>query len=183
MSEFKKEERYVVLKLKHMTDQERNVLNYDVLGRLRFSQYQTECVVVESGWSIYEQTWDAVQRLTEGRTQRIEELEQRLAEAQNTVNALREGYAACLVDLESWATYASDYFQQKHDLQGNIKNHQDTLDKSPTQHTAEHDADVIEDMLDTLDKHTFALAGAYYPEESIRGYAQQLRNSVKEGRL
>lgn len=72
MAEFKREERYVVVKLKDIDDETQQELR----DWLKSWQVPTcECVVVESDWPIYEQTWDAVQRLAEGRPQRAEELE------------------------------------------------------------------------------------------------------------
>lgn len=58
MSEFKREERYIVIKLKH--------LNEDQEDRIRCCMdnnnvYSTECVVVESDWPEYEQVWKMIE--------------------------------------------------------------------------------------------------------------------------
>lgn len=67
MSEFEREERYVVLKLKHMSDDVKKHLFDAVLAGDGFNQFQTECVVVEADWPIYEQVWHMVQLLSEGK--------------------------------------------------------------------------------------------------------------------
>jgi hypothetical protein len=41
---------------------------------------------------------------------------------------LLAAYAEAIDDIASWACYASDYFQQKHDLAGCLKRHNDRLD-------------------------------------------------------
>ncbi len=64
MSKFKREERYIVLKRKHLEGMFVGVrgkialwgLNY-ILKRLP----KGECVVVESDWSIYEKVWRLVE--------------------------------------------------------------------------------------------------------------------------
>jgi len=40
---------------------------------------------------------------------------------------LRSGYEEAVVDVESWAAYASDYFKEKWDLEGDLKAHRDIL--------------------------------------------------------
>lgn len=38
-----------------------------------------------------------------------------------------EGYEECLDDLQGWAAYASEYFQNKWDLEGEVKDHKDKI--------------------------------------------------------
>lgn len=56
--DFKREERYIVLKLSDMDERQlhhiRHVINYEEIPL-------KECVVVESDWNIYETVWDLVQ--------------------------------------------------------------------------------------------------------------------------
>ena len=63
MSSFKREERYIVIKRRHLTEGQEDAL----IGWLEDEQIQTtECVVVEPHWGhVYEQTWDAIQRYVE----------------------------------------------------------------------------------------------------------------------
>lgn len=62
MTDFKREERYIVIKLKDLDEGQVDDLRGNLVGiRTR------ECVVVEAGWPIYEETWENVQRLAEGR--------------------------------------------------------------------------------------------------------------------
>jgi hypothetical protein len=71
MVEFKREERYLVVKLKELE-------SYDVDFLRQYFKVRglstCESVVVEAGWTIYEQVWDAAQRLADRRPQRLEEL-------------------------------------------------------------------------------------------------------------
>ena len=38
-----------------------------------------------------------------------------------------EGYAECIDDMADWASYAGDYFQKKHDIEGDINRHKAML--------------------------------------------------------
>lgn len=52
--------------------------------------------------------------------------------AQGLVDELRElldGYAEAIEDIQSWASYASDYFQDKHDLEGCLAQHRGLLER------------------------------------------------------
>lgn len=60
--EFQREERYVVLKLKRMSDNQKAKLA-EFLRHTSVGRHQTECVVVESDWPIYEQAWHLVEQL------------------------------------------------------------------------------------------------------------------------
>lgn len=71
MSNFTREERYIVVKIKDMSLIQRNAL-FD--ARMAHSIPTRECVVVERDWPIYEETWENVQRLVEGRPSIQEEL-------------------------------------------------------------------------------------------------------------
>lgn len=63
-NEFKRENRYAVLKLKNLTEAEKVQVN-EFLQAPRFNSALTECVVVESDWPIYEQVWGMVEKLWE----------------------------------------------------------------------------------------------------------------------
>jgi hypothetical protein len=76
MSEFKKEQRYVVVKVSDIdaagcTQAERDGFSVlcDKVGMYRISAGKgpLECVVVESDWPEYEPTWAAIQRRAEGK--------------------------------------------------------------------------------------------------------------------
>lgn len=41
--------------------------------------------------------------------------------------ALRAAYVEAIQDIADWAAYASEYFQEKHDLEGTLKLHNDRL--------------------------------------------------------
>ncbi|MBZ5486951.1 hypothetical protein HW452_05365 [Halomonas aquamarina] len=71
MSEFKRENRYLVLKYSDLRPEELEALRAFIeTNDLR----SRKAVVIEHDWPIYEQTWDAVQRLAEGRVQELDEL-------------------------------------------------------------------------------------------------------------
>lgn len=80
MSKFKREGRYIVLKAARMDNDELSALE----NFIDSYQLPTEqCVVVEHDWPIYEETWDNVQRLAEGRPSVREELQAQLEAATN----------------------------------------------------------------------------------------------------
>jgi hypothetical protein len=60
-SEFQREERYVVIKLKDLSEDQITALR-------RFIEYfrieTRECAVVEADWPIYEQVWNMIEKIT-----------------------------------------------------------------------------------------------------------------------
>lgn len=98
MSEFKRENRYWVLKLsdvEHLYYKEQNKLirlcNIVKSSRLERGKPKLECVVVESDWPIYEQVWDMVQRLAEGREQEIDALKRKVEFLSQRADQLNSG--------------------------------------------------------------------------------------------
>lgn len=84
MSDFKREERYIVIKLTDLKDaplsnMERNVLD-DVCRHVNEYRQEAgkapfECVVVESDWPEYEPTWAAIEaRMSQQPTQEEKKL-------------------------------------------------------------------------------------------------------------
>jgi hypothetical protein len=68
---FQREERYIVLKLKHMSEADECSLR----EFLQFREMPTvECVVVESKWDNHTEAWESVQRLAEGRESLMDEI-------------------------------------------------------------------------------------------------------------
>lgn len=66
MSEFKREERYIVVKISDFHPEQEQTIR----DRLNIFGIPTrECVVVEHDWPIHEQVWNMVQRMAEGREQ------------------------------------------------------------------------------------------------------------------
>lgn len=62
MSEFNREERYVVFKLEHMDDEQ-----IEFLDRVRRELPDTvDCVVVESHWPEYSKVWQMIEDRVEG---------------------------------------------------------------------------------------------------------------------
>ncbi|MCE8025831.1 hypothetical protein [Billgrantia aerodenitrificans] len=64
MAEFQREHRYWVVKRKHLTPELDEELR---LWLEQIGHPPMECVCVESGWPIYEETWENVQRMAGGR--------------------------------------------------------------------------------------------------------------------
>lgn len=64
MSNFEHEERYIVVKLKDI-DGPAELSLRDYLAHIGIPTH--ECVVVEPDWPVYEETWENVQRLAEGK--------------------------------------------------------------------------------------------------------------------
>jgi hypothetical protein len=57
---FKREERYIVLKLSDLSDDEYDYIDSYIESR---SIEQRECVVVESDWPIYEKVWNMIENI------------------------------------------------------------------------------------------------------------------------
>ncbi|MBY5942814.1 hypothetical protein KUW00_18210 [Halomonas sp. DP5N14-9] len=86
---FEREERYIVVKIKDLSASQAVAL----CRILTHNHIHTrECVVVEPDWPIYEQTWDAVRRLSQGMEQEADALRSRLQE----IEAERDALAECL---------------------------------------------------------------------------------------
>lgn len=64
MSEFQREERYIVIKIKDLCPAVEGLLR-DCVNR--YGIPTRECAVVEANWPSYEETWENIQRLAEGR--------------------------------------------------------------------------------------------------------------------
>lgn len=60
MSSFKREERYIVLKLSDLTDDEYSHIE-DYLEKCMIER--RECVVVEADWPIYEDVWNMIENI------------------------------------------------------------------------------------------------------------------------
>ncbi len=75
MSQFQREERYIVVKLKRIDSDTQD----DLREFLVSYQIPTEqCVVVEHDWPIHEETWENVERLAKGHKSIREERDQLL---------------------------------------------------------------------------------------------------------
>ena len=59
----------------------------------------------------------------------IKKVQQQNRQKVDRIFALVEGYQEAIEDIQSWAAYATDYFQHKHDLKGCIARHQQILKK------------------------------------------------------
>ena len=66
-SEFKKEVRYVVLKLSKMTDEQKTALGAALSEINLMDDAMPDCVVVESDWPNYQDTWSDIQAVCECR--------------------------------------------------------------------------------------------------------------------
>ena len=75
MSEFKRDERYIVVKLKRIDGDTAEALRDFLQG---WQVPTEECVVVEHDWPNYEATWSAIQQIEEG-TYDPDELDKALA--------------------------------------------------------------------------------------------------------
>lgn len=80
MSEFKRENRYIVLKISRLHVEELLSLK-DFIDSYQLTT--EDCAVVEHDWPIYDETWENIQRLAEGRPSVREELQAQLEAATN----------------------------------------------------------------------------------------------------
>lgn len=109
MSQFEREQRYRVLNLSDVkgaltTDElfDLNKLSQKVADyRQSLGKEPLQCVCPESDWPIYEDVWDMVQRLAEGRPQRVDQLKttnaQLLAALKKTDAMLSKGIFNCTI--------------------------------------------------------------------------------------
>jgi hypothetical protein len=63
MSDFQREERYVVFKLRDLVETEKDAVLRLANG---INAQSIECVVVESDWPNYEHTWQTIERVSDG---------------------------------------------------------------------------------------------------------------------
>lgn len=189
MSEFKREGRYVILKLKHMSSTKKACLG---LLLSDYEEYCVDAVVVEAGWPIYEGVWDAVQRLSEGKPQLINEQQKQIIDLQRRVTNLikitrkvKELYTDQQKQIDELSSTVLVITQ----LMRNILPISDggrvlveaaifnqivaALNASPTQSLAEHNARVIETMLASLQDPNYP--PMMYDRESMEEYASNIR--------
>ncbi len=76
--------------------------------------------------SVYEGAQEWLQRALQALAER-DAARSALAAAEARERGLRTGYAEAIEDIESWAGYASTYFQEKHDLKGCLERHRAAL--------------------------------------------------------
>lgn len=62
MTEFSREERYIVLKLSDLTEDEYSHID-EYIEKCMIER--RECVVVESDWPIYEEVWNMIEKMGE----------------------------------------------------------------------------------------------------------------------
>lgn len=91
MTDFQREDRYIVLKIKHLSEEQlaaicQTIQDVDAVG----AQSSWKSVVIESDWPIYNTAWDMVQRLAEGRPQELDELK--------AANVKAEAYCSLMND-------------------------------------------------------------------------------------
>jgi uncharacterized coiled-coil protein SlyX len=58
----------------------------------------------------------------------IESLTAVIAEQQERIDELENGYREAIEDIDSWAAYAAPYFREKHDLTTTLTNHRAILE-------------------------------------------------------
>jgi hypothetical protein len=94
MSEFKKETRYVVLKLSKLTDHQKTALGAS-LSEIQLSDgAMPDCVVVESDWPNYQDTWAAIEAVSEGNYTSPSELTAQRDNAWQELREIREAIGA-----------------------------------------------------------------------------------------
>lgn len=101
MSEFIRETRYGVTKIKRLLPKQRDAF-FQEFSELctKHGTTSVSCVVVEKGWPIYEEVWGMVQRLAEGRPQKIEQLQQenKALQAKNDALVARAARLEAVID-------------------------------------------------------------------------------------
>lgn len=80
MSDFKRELRYGVVKLKNLTDHQQKQF-WELVDS--FDLPQLECVVVESDWPMYEDTWESIEDYSNGTYVHRSTLKNRISELED----------------------------------------------------------------------------------------------------
>jgi len=169
MSEFKREGRYVILKLKHMSGTEKSCL---ALLLHDYEEYCVDAVVVEADWPIYEGAWDAVQRLSEGKPQLIDE-------QQKQIDELNARISAVTLAANNLRNAIDNHYPDTPEFANLYVKAMDVIDSQPTtQSLAEHNARVVETMLNALQDPNYP--PMMYDRESMEEYASNLRKQGEE---
>lgn len=93
MNQFKKESRYFVFKISKLTQEQQQRL-YDFSMELGPYNSVGNCVVVESDWPNYVETWETIQAITENRYVPRDLLITRINQLQEIEDAADEAYSA-----------------------------------------------------------------------------------------
>lgn len=104
MSEFKREDRYVVLKRKdvnRLPHWQKEALR-EILTEIENMMPPREYVVVESDWPEYETVWDMIQARVEGRPNQIATLQSELAERWENLNVQDGVIEGLREEIASW---------------------------------------------------------------------------------
>lgn len=137
MNEFKRELRYAVVKVKHLDKKQREDVFLDMANMCISHQipFVQNCIVIENNWPIYEEVWDMVQRLAEGREQKIVELQTKLAESEARVERLRVHAEIAVQRMAEEVIPYADVLSR-------------IVKQTPAQSLAAHDAEVVDKVLD-----------------------------------
>ncbi|WP_313461528.1 hypothetical protein [Pseudomonas nitroreducens] len=106
MSEFKREERFIVIKRKHLSAESRTHDSLEQELRIWLDRHlvpTSECVVVESDWPEYETVWAMLAARIEGRATPYQLLEQQVAALRQHKNDYMEAAEGTRLALEAEA--------------------------------------------------------------------------------
>jgi hypothetical protein len=107
MSEFQREHRYYVFKTKNLTEDQKQRL-YDLQMELGPWNDVPECVVVESDWPNYQDTWSDIQAVSEGRFAPRAELQAERDALAAQVEVLKPLARRCLWGAVNWNDHNFD---------------------------------------------------------------------------
>lgn len=148
-TEFKREERYIVVKIKDIDNQRQ-------LEKLRYQIHQgcgvntVECVVVESDWPEYETVWKMIQDRIEGRPNELATSNERIRDLDEELRIARQG-----------AEYA---FQQAKEADANA-----TI-QFEARRIIESALSAEREVSDKLEKALQRIADTYFSEMSVADY-------------
>lgn len=188
MSEFKREERYIVIKRKDLSQlHAENIDTYINDSGIR----TRECVVVEADWPIYETVWGMVQRLAEGKPQLHQEMNQVIMDQGTLIHELQmEKAIPYQPDLNTELVQKQDIntlIYERDSLQGELKEAATLITKqSETITRLKQENDDYQLLVPSLDKlvkyavdKQLGTAGEDAADVIIR-YCEKLRRNVDD---
>lgn len=166
MTDFKREERYIVIKLKDLDDDQLDELRGNLIGiRAR------ECVVVEPHHPHYEETWENVQRWAEGRPSIGEERDALAAHVERLIRGGRYLHH----ELQQWSLTERDP-----ETSAAMSTWDVIVRESPATSLARRDADKQTEAMESLLNEARNSYGAETVRAFIRNRLNRLHRQAQE---
>lgn len=177
MNEFKREERFIVIKRKHLSAESRVHDSLEQELRVWLDKHlipTSECVVVESDWPEYETVWSMIAARVEGRPTPYQVIEQQVAALRQHKNDYMEAAEETRRALEAEAQALREELAEVRGRADGLADQTAAL-RARVVVFPDFDNDVI---IDTFRRNGFLIElGASY---SVKGQIAQLLNALEE---